>query len=257
MPPVRTRLAVGLVSLAVVGIELVLMRSLSLRYWHHFAYLVISVALLGFGASGTVLALLSRRVEGWWREWLAGAALLFALAVPAVRWLARAVPLDVQFLSWDLGQAGYVGLLELLLLVPFFFGGAVVGLALMDEPRRIGGHYAANLVGSGLGGVAAVMLMHVLPAEDLFIVMAGAAFLGGAIIMPWYRPGGVAAVLLTAVGLVHLYALAPREPLFSPYKTLPQSLAVPGTEVICQDEVRPGAESSVHRPAAAARGDDS
>jgi len=236
MPPVRTRLAVGLVSLAVVGIELVLMRSLSLRYWHHFAYLVISVALLGFGASGTVLALLSRRVEGWWREWLAGAALLFALAVPAVRWLARAVPLDVQFLSWDLGQAGYVGLLELLLLVPFFFGGAVVGLALMDEPRRIGGHYAANLVGSGLGGVAAVMLMHVLPAEDLFIVMAGAAFLGGAIIMPWYRPGGVAAVLLTAVGLVHLYALAPREPLFSPYKTLPQSLAMPGTEVICQDE---------------------
>jgi len=236
MPRHRTRLAVALVSLAVIGLELVLMRSLSLRYWHHFAYLVISVALAGFGASGTVLALVSRVIEGWWREWMAGAAFLFALSVPVVRWAARAVPLDVQFLAWDLGQAAQVGLLEVLLFVPFLFGGAVIGLALMDEPKRIGGHYGANLVGSGLGAVAAVLLMHLVPAEDLFIVMAGAAFLAGAIIVPWYRPGGVAAVLLTAVGLIHLYALAPREPLFSPYKTLPQSLAMPGTEVLYRDE---------------------
>ena len=236
MPRHRTRLAVALVSLAVIGLELVLMRSLSLRWWHHFAYLVISVALLGFGASGTVLALLFRRIEGWWREWMAGAAFLFALSVPAARWAARAVPLDVQYLAWDLGQAAQVGLLELILFVPFLFGGAVIGLALMDEPQRIGGHYAANLVGSGLGAVAAVLLMHVLATEDLFIVMAAAAFLAGAVIVPWYRAGGVAAVLLTAVALIHLYALAPREPLFSPYKALPQALAMPGTEVIYQDE---------------------
>jgi len=236
MPRHRTRLAIALVSLAVIGLELALMRSLSLRWWHHFAYLVISVALLGFGASGTVLALLSRVVEGWWREWMAGAALLFALAVPAARWAARAVPLDVQYLAWDLGQAAHVGLLQALLFVPFLFAGAVIGLGLMQEPRYIAGHYGANLVGSGLGAVAAVLLMHVVPTEHLFIVMAGAAFLAGAVIVPWYRPGGVAAVLLTAVALVHLYALAPREPLLSPYKTLPQSLAMPGTEVIYRDE---------------------
>jgi len=236
MPRHRTRLAVALVSLAVIGLELVLMRSLSLRWWHHFAYLAISVALLGFGASGTVLALLWRVVEGWWREWMAGAALLFALSIPAARWAARVVALDVPYLAWDLGQVVQVGLLELLLFVPFLFAGAVIGLALMDEPKRIGGHYAANMVGSGLGAVAAVLLMHVLPTEHLFIVMAGAAFLAGAIVVPWYRPGGVAAVLLTAIALIHLYALAPRDPLFSPYKTLPQTLAMPGTEVLYQDE---------------------
>ena len=236
MPRIRTRLAVALVSLAVIGLELALMRSLSLRYWHHLAYLVISVALVGFGASGTALALAWRVVEGRWRQWLAGSALLLAVSVPAVRWLARAVPLDVPFLSWDLGQAVYVGLLELLLAVPFFFGGAAVGLALMDEPDRIAGHYAANLVGSGLGAVAAVLLMHVLPVEDLFLVMAGVALLAGAIITPWYRAGGVAAVILAAVGLVQLYALAPREPVFSPYKMLPQALAMPGAEVLYRAE---------------------
>jgi len=236
MPPLRTRLAVALVSLAVIGVELALMRSLSLRYWHHFAYLVISVALVGFGASGTALALAGRTWEAWRREALAGAALLFALTVPAARWLARGVPLDVQYLSWNLGQAVYVGLLQVLLFVPFLFAGAVVGLALADEPRRIGGHYAANLVGSGLGAVAAVLLMHVVPVEDLFIVMAGVALAAGAVAMPWYRAGGVAAVLLAAVGLVHLVALAPREPLFSPYKMLPQALAMPGTRILYHDE---------------------
>ncbi|MBL7141241.1 MAG: SAM-dependent methyltransferase [Planctomycetes bacterium] len=249
MPPLRTRLAVALVSLAVIGTELALMRSLSLRYWHHFAYLVISVALLGFGASGTALALLGRAMGGWRREWLAGAALLFALAVPAARWLARGVPLDVQYLSWNLGQAVYVGLLQMLMFVPFFFGGAVVGLALTDEPDRIGGHYAANLVGSGLGGVAAVLLMHVLPAEDLFIVMAAVALVAGAVAMPWYRPGGVAAVLLAAAGLVHLFALAPRDPLFSPYKMLPQALAMPGSRVIHHDEGPLGRLDVVEGPA--------
>jgi len=235
MPRHRIRLAVALVSLAVIGVELALMRSLSLRYGQHVAYLVIRVALLGFGASGTVLALAGRVWEAWRREAMAGSALLFALAVPAARWLARAVPLDVQYLSWDLAQVVYVGLLQVLLFVPFLFAGVVVGLALTDEPGRIGGHYAANLAGSGLGAVAAVLLMDVVPLEDLFIMMAGVALAAGAVAMPWYRAGGVAAVLLAAIGLVHLTALAPA-----------------GSRIILHDEGLLGRPDAVSGPAQSA-----
>ena len=49
LPVVRTRLAAGLIALAVIGLELALMRALSLRFWHHFAYMVISVACWGSG----------------------------------------------------------------------------------------------------------------------------------------------------------------------------------------------------------------
>ena len=62
MPTFRTRLSLGLVSFAAVALELALMRALSFRFWHHFAHMTISVALLGFGASGTAISLLRTRV---------------------------------------------------------------------------------------------------------------------------------------------------------------------------------------------------
>jgi len=48
-------LGVFVISAAIIALELALMRCLSIARWHHFSYLVISTALLGFGASGTLL----------------------------------------------------------------------------------------------------------------------------------------------------------------------------------------------------------
>ena len=47
---------VFLVSLATLLFEIALIRVLSFTIWYHFAYAVISTALLGFGAAGTLLA---------------------------------------------------------------------------------------------------------------------------------------------------------------------------------------------------------
>ena len=52
LPAARTRLGIALISLAVIGAELALMRILSVRFWSHFAAMVISVALLGLGRAG-------------------------------------------------------------------------------------------------------------------------------------------------------------------------------------------------------------
>ncbi|MGB2824302.1 MAG: hypothetical protein WBF17_25230, partial [Phycisphaerae bacterium] len=70
LPLLRTRVAVGLISLTVIALELALMRTMSLRFQHHFAQMVIGVALLGFGASGTMLLLLRRKVLASQRSWL-------------------------------------------------------------------------------------------------------------------------------------------------------------------------------------------
>ena len=56
----RRETALFLVSAAVLADEVVLVRAFSIGLWHHFAYMVISIALLGFGASGALLAVLAR-----------------------------------------------------------------------------------------------------------------------------------------------------------------------------------------------------
>jgi hypothetical protein len=56
-PVLRFHLSIALVSAALIAFQLEQMQLLSIIQWHHFAYLIISVALLGFGVGGTFLAL--------------------------------------------------------------------------------------------------------------------------------------------------------------------------------------------------------
>jgi hypothetical protein len=51
-----TLAAVVAISAAILAYEVLLMRLFSIIGWHHFAYMIISIALLGFGVSGTALA---------------------------------------------------------------------------------------------------------------------------------------------------------------------------------------------------------
>ena len=52
--------AIALLSAAALGYEILLMRLFSIILWHHFAYMMISVAMLGYGAAGTFVALAQR-----------------------------------------------------------------------------------------------------------------------------------------------------------------------------------------------------
>ena len=52
--------AIALLSVSLIAFELTLIRILSIVQWYHFAYMVISVALLGFGAAGTIIAVFKK-----------------------------------------------------------------------------------------------------------------------------------------------------------------------------------------------------
>src|SRR5215470_13839529 len=53
-------LAIAMLSAAALGYEILLARLFSIIQWHHFAYMIISVALLGYGAAATFVALARR-----------------------------------------------------------------------------------------------------------------------------------------------------------------------------------------------------
>ena len=53
--------AISLVSASALAYEVLLTRLFSIVQWHHFAYMAISIALLGYGASGSFLALFQDR----------------------------------------------------------------------------------------------------------------------------------------------------------------------------------------------------
>jgi len=229
----RTRLAVALLSFAAIGLELALMRILSLRYWDYFAAMVISVALLGFGFSGTLLSLGQRRLRQSRRFWLPALAFAAAFSMLICAWGVQYVPLDIHYLAWSL-RAGWLHILEieLLMLLPFLLSGCFLGLVLMDRSARIHGHYAANLIGSGAGAVLSIGLMSFVSTSGLLILLAACGCGAGAALTNWKNPKGALAGSL--IGILYLAAafFSPSEVRISPYKKLALEKSKPQTEIV-------------------------
>src|SRR3569833_190588 len=61
----RARWGVGLISLAAMLLELSLTRLFSVVLFYHFAFLAISVALLGLGAGGVFAYIKKQSLETW------------------------------------------------------------------------------------------------------------------------------------------------------------------------------------------------
>ncbi|TIL97250.1 MAG: SAM-dependent methyltransferase, partial [Mesorhizobium sp.] len=94
-------LPVGLISAAVLGYELLLMRLFSIVQWHHFAYMIISIALLGFGASGTFIALAQRWLVERYPAAFAASAALFGMTAVASFAIAERLPFNALEIIWD------------------------------------------------------------------------------------------------------------------------------------------------------------
>ena len=166
--PIRlaTLIAVALISAALLAYEVLLMQRLLIERWHHFGYLVISAALLGFGASGTLLALIERRVRARPTRTMFVLAVVTALTLLILPRVATLVPATARFIPQDLWpQIGWWSLYWLTALVPFLAGAALLGAALMTAGRRLGGVYAANLFGSAAGAAGAMLIVARLPLE--------------------------------------------------------------------------------------------
>lgn len=242
------RFALALMSMSALALELSLMRLLSVRFWHHVAYLVITVALLGFGASGALLAVVRRRVAADRKFWMCLCAASFAWATAgSARWILR-LPLEVHFLAWDSRQVWGILGLELLALIPFTLAGAFVGMALMDAPERVSGHYASNLAGSGAGALAAVGLMHWCSPEQLVTAVSVGAYAAALLLAPWRRRRAALAVAGSGVLFAVFLAGFPLRPEYSAYKRITFERAA-GAEVLHEAQSPFGRVAVVEGPA--------
>ncbi len=245
-------LVIFLLSLASIAFEITLARIFSISQWNHLAFMVISIALLGFAAGGTVLCIQEVRNATWYRQAslkrsLGQLALLFALTIIMAHLLLARLPLDYFRLPLEPIQAGYLLAAFLLLALPFFWAGLIIGLAYTLLPQKSGQIYFATMSGSALGALLPLPLLPLLGESGLIAVLAllpvGPLFLKGVNIgsdlqVPFKaglrRPARLhtlaLVVLLLSAGLLFTNrSVVPLEP--SPYKALSQHLMLPRSHV--------------------------
>ena len=229
--------AVALISAAILAFEVLLMRIYAIVGWHHFAYMMISIALLGFGASGTALALLGSRLVPRFQAAFAGCAVLFGIAAIASVALALRLPFNPLAIVWERAQLLWLGLAYAALLPPFFFGATALGLAFTRFPQAIGRLYACDLVGAGLGALGVVGLLFVLTPEATLRCVSALGLAGAALALwpPGRAPRGGTLGLGAVAALVALWlppgwtALRPH---ISEYKGLPMALSAPDARIV-------------------------
>ncbi|MGD8481712.1 MAG: SAM-dependent methyltransferase [Gammaproteobacteria bacterium] len=224
-------ISLALASAAALAYQLLLIRVFSIIQWHHFAYMIISLALLGYGASGTFLSLVRGRIGRWLLPAYVSSIALFAVTGLPAFLLAQNIAFSPEELLWRPVLIWRLAGLYFLLGTPFFFVAAAVGLAFMGWGRLAGRVYGTDLGGAAAGGLIAVGLlwwMEPLRCMEAVVLLAGVAAFAAALETGCAR--GVTALFALLFATVLLVAPKPILQL-SPYKDLNASLQVAGGRV--------------------------
>ena len=118
LPPSRLRWGLGLISAATLAFEITLTRLFSVAQFYHFAFMIVSIALLGFGASGTALAIFPALGRKDSQKSLARLALATGLSLLGAYLLTNLLPFDSFSIAWDRRQVAILILDYLALATP-------------------------------------------------------------------------------------------------------------------------------------------
>lgn len=244
--------ALSFVSAGVIGFQIILMRLYAIGQWHHFAFMIISIALLGYGASGTFLTLLrDQLLERFQIAWQ-GFALGFGLSAMAGFAVAREVVINPFELAWDPSLAASLSLTYLLLMVPFFCAANCVGLAFMRFGDSIGRVYRSDLVGSGFGAAGAIGVLFAMPPPDALRLVPVLGFAAAAIAglgnKSWRGRGLNLGFLAAGIAVALATPGAWLAPRLSDYKDLSLALRAPGAEILYETSSPVGLVTVVRSP---------
>lgn len=249
-PPRLPRFSIALVSAAALAYEVLLMRLFSIAQWHHFAYMIISLALLGYGASGTFLHFFQDRLQRRFTAALVTNLSLCGVACVVCYAAAQHIPFHAEELLWDWRQWPRLTAVYLLLALPFLFAANAIALAFGRFRSQIGRVYAFDLLGAGAGSLGIVLLLFLVLPDAAVRMVASVAVFAALLACRELRPTPWGVVMIPAAAAILLVSFPGRwlEPALSPYKGLSELLRISGTRVVAERGSPLGVVTAVESP---------
>jgi spermidine synthase len=178
--PERSILAgLGLTSFAALLLELALTRLFSVVLFYHFAFLAISIALLGLGAGGVFAYLLKRRLNRVPTRTLAARlCMINSVLVLLVLETVLHVPVALTVTGKNFL---HLSVLYLAAAVPFFLTGLLFSIVFARETWRVSRLYGADLSGGALACLAVVPLLNWVGGPNTILTAAVMMAAAGAV----------------------------------------------------------------------------
>lgn len=224
-------LTISFVSVATLSCEIAFTRIFSISLWYHFAFMVISIAMLGIAASGTFVSLYpdSKRPERIGRY-----ALFLSFSIILAYLISNHLLFDPIKLAWDRRQILYIGVYYLFLGIPFFFSGLIILTAMEYMPEKAGRVYFFDLVGAAIGSVFVLFILNTLDEKGSIIIISLLPLVGGFLFSLGKKGLTKMAIPIAATLIIILYIFAPAifNVKMSPYKGMMVALQYPSAEHI-------------------------
>ncbi len=169
--------AVFLLSFSSFIFEVILTRVFSISQWNHLSFMVISIALFGFAASGTLLSILfirKKNLEKQLASKFSITALTFTYSITLIVSfiVINLIPLDYFRLPLEPVQTVYLFTTYIILALPFFFTGIVIAIGFALFPHKSGFIYFLTMTGSACGAVIPAIFIPLMGEENLIILSA-------------------------------------------------------------------------------------
>ncbi len=202
-------LALLLTSTALLNLEISFTRFFSFTIWYHFAYLTISVALLGFGSTGALVAAFPQFVARRGERFLVTALVLAAMfTIGGLCFLAQ-FPIEVENLVHKpLKFSASLLVYYFVVGAPFLLSGFAISVPFAAYPNAMGRLYFWDLLGAAAGCAITVWLIELFTVPGLIFASAGILLMAAAAIA-WSGGRAGPSVRLAAAGTLVLVLAAP------------------------------------------------
>ncbi len=195
---VRSAWGVFFISGSLLALEMLYIRFISILLFPVAAYLVISIAMLGLGASGGYLSL--KRKTGFEMSSAGLGSLGFSVSVL----------LSFPFL-WFAGQESIAAvLLPLILALPMFFGGFALSTSFSLPDTRLPVLYFADLLGAGASAGLVLLGLIYFSGIQVGMMIAAAGLLSAWIFSPRQRRLLIGVLLLAIIVLFGFSSRIPK-----------------------------------------------
>jgi len=213
-----------LISIATLALEISLIRLFSIMQWHHFAFMVVSIALFGTAASGTFLSI--KKIKS--RNILFYSSLLFSISAVIGFFILNKIPFDPYKTMLDFSEIFKLLLYYILLGLPFFFFGIIIAYSLSQHQKNSGKIYFYNLAGSALGALLALPLISFFNIKLVFVI----GIIGLISSLFFAENKRSLSYSLILVTILILLSFIPFSLNISQYKELNQALNIPNSELL-------------------------
>ncbi|MFH1052546.1 MAG: hypothetical protein V1779_16630 [bacterium] len=149
---------IALISFSLIALEIVWTRIFSAEFYYTFAFLILSVAILGLGLGGLALRLFKKlNTERFFRISLLASG-MFILIGPIIIFQ---IGLDFSLLYLDFLMTLKFVFAVIILATSFFFGGIALTYILKNNSKDISKLYMADLIGAGIGVLLVIFFMNI------------------------------------------------------------------------------------------------